>query len=421
MLDIKRIRDNPEAIKLSGQHKNFPVDVDRLLDLDQQIRAQQQELETLQAERNSLSKSMGKASAEEREAIRSRVVEIKEQLDNRSDSLRSLRAEFDDLMLHVPQPAAEDVPVGKDDQENVEIRKWGEVKHFDFEPKDHVTLGEQLGIIDIPRGVKLAGSRSYLLCGQGALLERALLEYTIDFVMSKGYQLMSVPVLVGHEAMEGTGYFPIGRDQAYLVEKDDLALVGTSEVALCAMHQGDVFDAGELPKKYLARTSCFRREAGTYGKDTKGLYRVHQFQKVEMVVIGPADVEFSKKIHQELLTTAEELFQSLELPYRVVYVCTGDLGLGQVRKHDIETWMPSRGGYCETHSCSTFYDFQSRRLQIKYKDSEGKRVFAHTLNNTALAAPRAIIAILENHQTADGRIRVPEPLRKYMSGLGYIG
>ena len=327
------------------------------------------------------------------------------------------------LLLQLPQPADEEVPVGKDDSENVEIKKWGEVRNFDFPAKDHVELGDKLRLIDIERGVKLAGSRSYVLLGDGTLLHQAVLRLAQDMMVARGFVPMVVPVLVREEPMEGTGYFPLGREQAYAITNEDPPkyLVGTAEVSLTAYHMGETLDLGTLPRKYVAMSSCFRREAGTYGKDTAGLYRIHQFDKVEQVVVCKADVNESKRWHQTILANAEDLLQTLKLPYRVVAVCTGDLGQGQAAKFDIETWMPSRKGYGETHSASRFYDFQSRRLNLRYRDEEGKMRYCHTLNNTVVASPRILIPILENYQNADGSITIPEALRPYMAGRGRIG
>jgi seryl-tRNA synthetase len=421
MLDMAFIRAQPELIKKAALDKGFRVDIDQLLQLDDAIRPMQQELESLQAQRNSLSKLIPKAAPEEREDLKVQVANAKSRMDVLQESLKESKMRLRELMLLVPQPAADDVPLGKSDLENVEQRTWGQVPSFDFEAKDHIALGESLGIVDFKRGVKLSGSRSYVLTGDGAVLEHAVMSFAFDFLLKRGLRPMSVPVLVSEAAMEGTGYFPVGRDQTYYVEKDELALVGTAEVPLCGFFSDEVLDEKELPIKVMAQSSCFRREAGSYGKDTKGLYRVHQFQKIEQVIIAPADKAMSSDLHQELLGNAEGILQALELPYRVVYVCTGDLGQGQVRKHDIETWMPSRQGYGETHSCSTFYDFQARRLNIRYRSADGNRMTAYTLNNTAVASPRILIAILENYQTKEGKIRIPEVLRPYMNNQSYIG
>ena len=278
--------------------------------------------------------------------------------------------------------------------------------------------GQQLGIIDVERGVKLAGSRSYFLLGDGALLHQAVLRLAQDMMIERGFVPMAVPVLVREEAMRGTGYFPLGREQSYAMsnEAPPKFLVGTAEVSLTAYHMGETLELKHLPKKTVAMSPCFRREAGTYGKDTAGLYRIHQFDKVEQVIVCRNDVEESKRFHQEILKNAEDVLQKLKLPYRVVYVCTGDLGQGQAAKYDIETWMPSRNGYGETHSASRFYDFQARRLNLRYRDEDGKVKIAHTLNNTVIASPRILIPILELYQNADGSVTIPNVLRPYMNG-----
>ena len=422
MLDIKFIRENKELVQKAADDKRFKVDLDKLLRLDDELKVKKNELEALQAERNSLSKQIGKASSnEEREELKAKVSEFKPKMAELESVCKELDAGVQDELLRVPNPAREDVPVGKDDAENVQVKTWGDLPEFGFKPKTHVELGKLHDIIDIERGVKLAGSRSYVLKGDGARLEQALLNFTLDHLHKKGYTQLSVPVLVLEEAMVGTGYFPNGRDQAYCVEKDNLALVGTSEVPMVSYYSKEMLKEENLPIRLTAQSTCFRREAGTYGKDTKGLYRVHQFQKVEQVILGIADKEDTDNLHNELLTNSEEIMQALELPYQVVYVCTGDLGQGQVRKHDIETWMPSRDSYGETHSCSTFYDFQARRLGIRYKNSEGKKKVCYTLNNTAIATPRVLIPLLEVHQQEDGRIKIPKALQPYMGGQEYIG
>ena len=421
MLDIKFIRENPQLVQDGTSAKHFPVDVSELLRLDAQIREIKQHLEERQATRNRVSKEIGKAPEAEREQLKQQVLSIKGDLESYSQQLREASEQFDKMMLQVAQPAASDVPTGKDDSFNVQVKTWGSLPEFSFKALDHVTLGEQLGMIDIRRGVKIAGSRSYVFKNDGALLEQAILRFTYDYLVEQGFCPVSVPVLVNEAAMEGTGYFPLGRDQAYVCERDGMALVGTSEVSLCSMHADETLPEPSLPLKLMAQSSCFRREAGTYGKDTRGIYRVHQFNKIEMVIFGHADKDESARLHDELLHHAEHVVQSLELPYRVVYVCTGDLGQGQVRKHDIETWMPSREAYGETHSCSTFYDFQSRRLKIRYKDRDGKKQLAYTLNNTACGIPRLLLAILENHQTKDGKITIPQALQPYLGGRTELG
>jgi seryl-tRNA synthetase len=399
MLDIKFIRENIELVKKGSVDKKFNVDIDRLLQLDADLRPIKSTQEKLQAERNSLSRDIPQAADALREQLKMRVGAIKNELEDLTKKVKEGEEALREMLLHVPQPARADVPIGKDDSENVELRKVGTPPAFDFKPLDHIELSHKLGLVDFERGTKIAGARSFVLTGDGALLEQAVLRYTYDILVAKGYRPMSVPVLVTDRCMEGTGYFPLGRDQAYQIEKDQLALVGTAEVPLCSFFSDETLDYLELPQRVMALSGAFRREAGSYGKDTKGLYRVHQFQKIEQVIILTA----------------------FELPYRVVYVCTGDLGQGQVRKHDIETWMPGRGNYGETHSCSSFYDFQARRLSIRYKDREGKKLIAYTLNNTAIASPRILIPLLENHQTRDGRVRIPKALRPYMQNREFIG
>jgi seryl-tRNA synthetase len=422
MLDIKFIRQDPQHVQQANNAKNFKVDIDKLLEVDAQLRSLQQKIESLQTQRNQLSSSFSSAkSAEERASLKATVNALKQSMDALQGEFDQHKKIFTSLMLEVAQPARRDVPIGKDDKENVELRTWGKKPEFDFDHEDHIAIGRRLKMIDFERGVKISGSRSYLLTGEGALLERALLNFAYDFLVGRGYTPFAVPVLVNEEAMEGTGYFPVGRDQAYYVEKDKMALVGTAEVPLCSLHGGEILAKKDLPLRYMAASTCFRREAGTYGKDTKGLYRVHQFQKIEMLVIAPADDAQSDVLHDELLDNAEKLLQALGLPYRVVYVCTGDLGQGQVKKHDIETWMPSRDNYGETNSCSSFQDFQARRLNIRYRDEEGKLQVAYTLNNTALATPRLILAILENFQTKDGRVEIPLCLRPYLGGKTHLG
>jgi len=327
-----------------------------------------------------------------------------------------------ELQLAIPNVPAAEVPEGKDDAENVELRRSGEPPVFDFEARDHVELANAQGWLDIEAGARLAGSRNYVLIGDLALLENAVLSLALDHMVEKGFVPLSVPMLVRREPLVGTGYFPGGEDQTYRTdERDELYLAGTSEVPVTALHAGEILDVLDLPKLYVARTTCYRREAGTHGKDTRGLFRVHQFQKVEQVVIDVADEERSLAHHASILGNSEELLQALALPYRVVNVCGGDLGVPHVQKFDIETWMPSREGYGETHSASRFFDYQARRLGLRYRDAEGKVHHCHTLNNTVAASSRTLLALLENHQRADGTVFVPEALRAYMGGRSSIG
>jgi seryl-tRNA synthetase len=417
MIDIKQIRENPQKFKDACKTKGFAVAIDKLLETDKQLRDAKKQLQDIVSEKNRIGKSIPKLSDDEKQSALAQLSELKQREAEHDENIKKLQPEFDELMLQVAQPTDEDVPLGKDDTENVEIRKEGKVREFDFEPKDHVQLGLDLGIIDIERGVTLAGTRNYILKGDGALLHWAVLRFAMDYMVGRGYVPFSVTVLRKDETMTGTGFFPGSEDQTYPMEKDQLNLAGTAEVPLTAYHMGEILKAKELPLKYVAMSSCFRREAGAAGKDTYGLYRIHQFDKIEQVVICENNIEESNKFHDEILANAEAVMKALELPYRVANVCTGDLGRGQVKKFDIEAWMPSRENYCETHSASKFYEFQARRLNLRYKNPATKKnIFCHTLNNTVIASPRILIPLLELYQNADGSITIPKVLRPYMNG-----
>jgi seryl-tRNA synthetase len=400
MIDIKEIRENPEKFKKAAENKRVAANIDHLLEIDEELSTAKKLLQGIATSKNRLGKTIPTLSGIEKDFALSQLAEAKRQEISTQDIVKENQPLFDMFMLQVPQPPDEDVPLGKDDTENVEIRKEGKIRQFDFEPKDHVELGLALGIIDIERGVRLAGTRNYILKGDGALLHWAVLRFAVDFMIEKGYVPMSVPLLMKDETMTGTGFFPGSEDQTYRMEKDQLNLAGTAEVPLTAYRMGEILDAEELPLKYVALSSCFRREAGAAG-----------------IVICENSVEASNKYHEEILANAEAVMQALELPYRVANVCTGDLGRGQAKKFDIEAWMPSRGSYCETHSASKFYEFQARRMNLRYKDAGSKKnIFCHTLNNTVIASPRILIPILELCQNADGSITIPEVLRQYMNG-----
>ncbi|UCG31996.1 MAG: serine--tRNA ligase [Phycisphaerales bacterium] len=441
MLDIKFIRENQEAIRDASRRKKVPCDLDRLVEVDARRRQIQVELDRLRHEqkeggaqlalyRNPKSPWRRRAAEEgvseqeiaaETERLQARLNEIKAGTKALEEEDRQVQADFQQLMLTVPQTPAADVPDGEDETDNRELRRVGEVPKLDFPLLDHVELGAKLGIVDIERGVRLAGTRNYMLRGAGTLLHQAVLRFAFDLMIQRGFEPVTVPVMVKEEVMQGTGYFPLGRDQAYLCERDELSLVGTAEVPLTALHTEEILDETDLPKRYVALSPCFRREAGAAGKDTYGLYRIHLFDKVEQVIICRNDEAVSLEHHQEILAHAEAVMQALELPYRVVNVCTGDLGQGQVQKFDIETWMPSRGAYCETHSASRFHEFQARRLNMRYRDASRKIHFCHTLNNTVIASPRVLIPILELYQQPDGSIVVPKVLRPYMGDMERIG
>jgi seryl-tRNA synthetase len=417
MLDIKEIRENPKRFKKAAKDKRIDVDIDKLLKIDADLLDHKKKLQDITTEKNRIGKTIRELAPEKKQSVLFDLTKLKQNEGDLAVRIKLLERDFNELIRQVAQPTDDDVPIGKDDTENVEIRKEGKVRQFDFEPKDHVQLGKALDIIDIERGVKLAGTRNYFLKGDGALLHWAVLRFAMDYMVGKGYVPMSVPLLMRYEVMTGTGFFPGSEDQTYRMEADQLNLAGTAEVPLTAYRMGEILKAEELPLKYVAMSSCFRREAGAAGKDTYGLYRIHQFDKVEQVVICKNSVEESNKFHEEILANAEGVMAALELPYRVVNVCTGDLGRGQVKKYDIEAWMPSRKNYCETHSASKFYEFQARRMNLRYKDPATKKnLFCHTLNNTVIASPRILISILELYQNSDGSVTIPKVLRPYMGG-----
>jgi seryl-tRNA synthetase len=422
VLDLKFIRQHPDVVRAGAKKKRIACDIDKILEVDRDVRELGQVIDKLRSEQNASAKSIGQAPPAERPRLAAMQKEAKADLKAKEEKQAEMSAALHELLLRVPNVPADDVPDGKDDSENVEIRRVGDVRRFEFEPLDHIALGEAQDWIDVQRGARIAGSRNYFLKGDLALLEGAVMRYALDLMCKKGFVPLSVPTLVRKEVMVGTGYFPGGEEQAYRTdERDDLCLVGTAEVPVTALHQDEILPIGELPKRYVALSSCYRREAGTYGKDTRGLYRVHQFQKVEQVIVDVADPARSIEHHHAIVKNAEEVLQALRLPYRVVNVCGGDLGQPQVQKFDIETWMPSRNAYGETHSASRFHDFQARRLNLRYRDAEGTVRFCHTLNNTVAASVRMLIALIENHQRADRTVWIPEVLRPYLGGRESIG
>ncbi len=422
MLDMKYIRANPELVKAGAAKKRIALDLDAILALDERVRAGITETDRLRAEQKNASKSIGAAAPADRPRLAEEQKAQKAQLKEKEEELAKLQAELHQLLLRVPNVPAAEVPEGRDDSENIEVKKWGTPRQFDFEPRDHIALGEAQDWIDVERGARIAGSRNYFLKGDLCLLEGAMMRYALELMVSRGFTPLSVPTLVRKDIMVGTGYFPGGEEQAYRCdERDDLCLVGTAEVPVTALHQDEILDLKDLPKRYVALSSCYRREAGTYGKDTRGLYRVHQFQKVEQVIVDVADAQRSIEHHHVIVSNAEDVLQALGLPYRIVNVCGGDLGAPQIQKFDIETWMPSRKGYGETHSASRFHEYQARRLNMRYRDADGVVRVCHTLNNTVAASVRMLIALLENHQNADGTVTLPACLRPYMGGRERIG
>jgi len=411
MLDIKFIRENPEIVKEEIKKRNMKINLDSFLDLDKKKRALQQETENLRKKQNEANKII---SQKKDEKIISEMKEIKLKLSELEPELRDLEKKTKNILLELPNIAHESVPVGLDESGNIVIRKWGEKPSFDFQPKEHFEIESVKNLIDAKRGAKVSGARFWYLKGDLAKLEFALMQYAFEFYSNKGFEPMIVPMLVREQAMCGTGFFPAERNEIYQVntDEDDLYLVGTAEVPLAAYHLNEVMDLKNGPKKYLGYSSCFRREAGTYGKDTKGILRGHQFNKIEMFVF--CRPEESWGLHEELLKHAEEFLQSLGLHYQVLNMCAGDIGAPNAKKYDIETWMPGQNKYRETHSCSNDTDFQARRLNCKFVDRDGKKKFVHTLNNTACADLRILIAILENYQQKNGSVIVPEILRKWM-------
>ncbi|MCC2667983.1 MAG: serS [Armatimonadetes bacterium] len=417
MIDLRLLRENPDLFREAAKNKRIPADIDAVVETDSRLRALRVDVENLRSERNRVSKSVGRLQGAEREAALEEAKNLREGLESKEPLLKELEEKLDQLILTVPNVPDPATPLGATEDDNVEVRRWGTPREFDFQPKDHVDLAVSLDLVDFQRGSKVSGSRFFYLKNEGALLELAVLRFAIDRLHQRGFAPMSVPVIVREEAMSGTGYFPLGRDEAYSLERGDGFLVGTSEVSLVAYHMDDVIPSEDLPLRYAGISPCFRREAGAAGKDTRGLYRVHQFYKVEQVIIAQNDDEVVRAEHDGLVSNVEGILQALELPYRVALACTGEMGMGQTRKHEIETWMPSRAAYSETHSCSTLGEFQARRCNIRYRDADGKMRFCQTLNNTAVASPRILIPLLETYQQADGSVRIPEALQPYLNGI----
>jgi seryl-tRNA synthetase len=416
MLDIAFIRKNPDLVREAIKNKRVDVDLDALLEADRVRREAILELDAARARKNQLAALIPKASGEERPALVAEAKEIRTKIETLEPALTKSTATWEDLMLRVPSLPRPEVPVGKGEDDNVEIRKVGTIRKFEFQPKDHVELMTLHGMVNWDGPRKFAGGRSYALVGKGALLELAVTRLAIEILVARGLTMVVPPVIVRERALIGTGFFPLGKEEAYSIPADELYLVGTSEVPLVSMHADEIFDEKDLPKRYAGISPCFRREAGAHGKDTRGLYRVHQFTKVEQVVFCLPDEELAEKEHYTLLGNAEAVLAALEIPYRVAIACTGEIGLGQTRKHEVESWMPGRNAYAETHSCSTLGDFQARRSNVRVRMADGTLKFAYTLNNTAIASPRILIPLLENHQNADGSITLPKALRPYMGG-----
>ena len=421
MLDIKFIRVNSDIVKNACHLKNISLDIDQLLIFDKELVAYKTEEQNLLTQKNALTSKIPKASAEERPKLIAESKSLDESAKNFKVKADEIEEKLKSLLYLVPQIPSDKAPIGKDDNDNVEIKKFGTLPKFDFTPLDHVQLLEKHNWADFERIARVSGSRSYSLKNEMVLVEMAMHKMAMEKLMAKGFNLVSVPALAREEALFGTGHFPTGRDQAYFLAEDNLYLTGTAEVQINSLHAGEILKESDLPILYAGYSPCFRREAGSYGRDVRGLIRVHQFMKVEQFIICKNDPTESAMWHQKLLETSEEIVQDLELPYRIVECCTGDMGTGKVRMYDVEAWVPSEQKYRETHSCSSLHDWQARRTQTRYRDADNKVQFVHTLNNTAIATPRILVPFLENHQQKDGTIKIPEKLRPYLNGAAVLG
>ena len=421
MLDIKFIRENPELVQVAINKKLIKLELKDLISLDKRRLEVLFEVETLRAEQKRIGDEIPKTSDPAvREELLAKIRPIKENLTTKEEELKTIMVDWRNLMLQIPNVPDISVPEGLSDEDNKEIRSWGTIPEFSFEPNDHVAICEMHDLADFERGSKVSGFRGYFMKNEGAQLFFALWQYVLNYFIAEGYTPMIVPSLVKRETLFGTGYLPQGEEDLYKTQDDEF-LAGTAEVATMSYYSGEILNKSDLPKKFIAFSPCFRREAGAHGKDIKGIIRVHEFFKLEQVILSEASHAESVRLHEEITAHVEKIMQSLELPYHVVVNCTGDLGLGQVKKYDIEAWMPSQKKYRETHSSSYFHDFQTRRLNIRYRDEDGTLRYVHSLNNTACATSRLPAAILENYQEADGRIRIPEVLLPYFAGKKYIG
>jgi len=420
MLSLQYIRDNPDTVRTAIAHKHVTLDLDALLALDGEVRSLKTRADALRQERNAISDGFKSAAPEERPALGAKAKAIGVEINEVEGGLSEKQAALDTLLLRVPNIPWTGAPVGPDESANTIVRQEGTIPEFDFEPLDHVALVEKNDWADLARITQVSGSRTYCLKGRLAMLEQALMLWAQQRLAADGFTLMTVPALARPQAFVATGHFPGHEEEAYHLPADELYLAGTGEIALTSLHSGEIIDPDKLPILYAGFSPCFRREAGSAGRDVRGLLRVHQFYKLEQYVICRDEEEESARWHARLLANAEAMLQALEIPYQVVETSTGDMGNGKYRMNDIESWVPSLGKYRETHSCSTLHDWQARRANLRWRDEERKVRFAHTLNNTALASPRILVPLLENHQTADGRVRLPEPLRALMGGDDYL-
>jgi seryl-tRNA synthetase len=416
MLSLQFIRENPGAVRKAAAEKNVDLDVRLLLELDSSVRTAKTNVDRLRQERKRLSDSFRSTPVAQQAELREQVKLIVESIGLEEARVADEASQLDALMLRVPNIPWQGAPVGPDESFNTIVRQEGTIPNFDFEPLDHVALVEKNDWADLARITQVAGSRQYCLKGRLALLEQALMFWAQQRLATDNFTCMTVPALARPQAFVATGHFPGHEEEAYHIPADDLYLAGTGEIALTSLHSGEIIEADKLPILYAGYSPCFRREAGSAGRDVRGLLRVHQFLKLEQYVICRDDDEESAGWHQRLLANAEGMLRALEIPYQVVETSTGDMGTGKFRMNDIESWVPSLAKYRETHSCSTLHDWQARRANLRWRDEERKVRFVHTLNNTALASPRILVPLLENHQQADGRVRLPEPLRDLMGG-----
>lgn len=416
MLDLKFIRENASAVKKAIEQKRGTLDLDDLLRADQELLSLKKKSQSLNEEKNANAGKMKGAAAADRDAIIARGREINKEIEGLKPAVEIAEQRLQQLMYLVPQIPSTEAPIGPDESGNVDVKQWGKKPEFTFKAKDHVEILNLNGWAELERISKVSGSRSYALKGDLVLLENAILRYGLDKLYSKGFTLISVPAMAREHAFIGTGHFPTGKDQVYYLPDDDIYLAGTAEVPVNALHSGEILNESDLPILYGGISPCFRREAGSAGRDVRGLIRVHQFNKVEQYILCKNDPAESEKWHQMLLQTSEEILQDFGLHYRVVAVCTGDMGMGKFKMFDIESWVPSENVFRETHSCSNLQDWQARRTNLRYRDAEGTVKFLHTLNNTAVATPRLLVPFLEQRQLADGSVSIPEKLQPYLFG-----
>jgi seryl-tRNA synthetase len=419
MLDIKFITENPGLIKAGAAKKHAKVEVDKIVELSEKRNKNLQKVETLRARQNEVSKEIQKAK--NKEALLKEMKEAKEEIKTLQPEIENLEKQIDELAFKIPNPTLDSVPDGEDERENVVIKTIGKKPKFDFEPKDHIELGKSLDIIDLERGARTSGARFYYIKNEAALLEFALIQHVIHKLTSKGFSPIIPPVLVKEEAMFATGFFPADRNEIYSVNpgEDNLFLAGTSEVPLTMLHSTEILEEKSLPIRYCGFSTCFRREAGSYGKDTTGIIRVHQFDKIEMFSFCHPDK--SEEEHELIRSIEEEIMTELGLHYQVVNICGGDLGAPAAKKYDIEVWIPTQEKFRELTSCSNCTDFQARRAKIRFKNEKNKKEYLHTLNGTAIAIARTLVAIIENYQTKEGTILIPDVLKPYMGGRTEIG